>query len=76
MIKSLYLLIIAAVAIVSVSAADDVSVVGAHTTPLGPITPEISVVGWQPSSVADNVTPDVSVVGGWTATTTGNVATA
>ncbi len=76
MIKSLYLLIIAAVAIVSVHAADEVSVVGAHTTPLGPITPDISVVGWQPTSVAVGETPEISVVGGWTATTTGDAAAA
>lgn len=71
MLKSLYMLIIATVAIVSVRAADDVSVVGAHSTP---IAPDISVVGWH--SGADEITPDVSVVGAATLTITGLPASA
>jgi len=78
MFKSLSLFIIASLAIftVDVRAAsdslDDISVMGASTmslTPLGPITPDISVVGTQMTTVAvQTATPDVSVVGEWTTT--------
>jgi hypothetical protein len=75
MFKSLSLLIIAVLA-VNVRAADtvtsdvlDISVAGDQTrtlTPLGPMTPDISVAGLHTSVASD--TPDVSIVGGWTTT--------
>jgi hypothetical protein len=81
MFKSLSLLIIASLAVFNVRAADDtidISVAGDSTrtlTPLGPITPDISVVGGGMTSVSvQTATPDVSVVGEWT--TTGDAAAA
>jgi len=79
MFRSLSLLIVAALTAARVHAAGDVSVVGSgmmSLTPLGPITPDISVVGEHTTSAVATDTPDVSVVGAWTTTASAEAAAA